>query len=459
MRRINFFGLFAIISGLGFLTLVACSKDDGCETKTYYLDKDMDNYGISRPTMACKPPTASVGQYVTQSGDADDNDPNINPGCDLVFYLDEDNDGFGVGEPLTFCENPDDTMYTDVDTAFDCDDGNPDINPDVFITYYPDTDGDGHGDPNGETISLPGCDSVPEGFVTDNTDCNDNNPLAYPGAENITYYLDEDDDGYGDDSNFDTRGACEPVAEYNYALQGGDCNDKDPSINPDAEENPNDGIDSNCDGAAETIIWSGPTVQFNKAANANWVDNSLNHDQLTENVALTRSTGGYITNIAWWANVIGATPTETEDLPWEYMGRKEDPPVADVGDTEPFGGPYGVRWAILEQGSDTPAWDNFNMYGTLGEETNFYSLNNIASICFLLDADEEVVSIIDDFGVEGSFEETTDFDTHSLSSLVGKTLGVWLVEENIYFTLTFETLSNINIGGGPMSYTRSTPNN
>ncbi|WP_036384488.1 MopE-related protein [Muricauda sp. MAR_2010_75] len=233
MRKNNYFGLIAMSMGLGFITLVACSKDDGCETKAYYLDKDMDNYGITRPTMACKPPVATVGQYVTQSGDTNDNDPNINPGCDLVFYLDEDNDGFGVGEPLTFCENPDEDIYTDFDDAFDCDDTDPNINPDVFTIYYPDNDGDGHGDLNGETVSISGCNEIPEGYVANNTDCDDENTKAYPGAEDITYYLDTDGDGYGSDSKFDVLSACDPAPEYNYSLQGGDCNDNDPGINPD----------------------------------------------------------------------------------------------------------------------------------------------------------------------------------------------------------------------------------
>ena len=504
MRKNNFLGLMATAVIFCFLTVLSCSKDDGCETKTYYLDKDGDNYGAGAPTTACKTPTSTKGKYVTQSGDPDDtnadifpgcvttnyyadndgdgfgagnpiascvepvgkfstlngdpndNDDNIGPQCTLVFYLDEDNDGFGVGEPLLFCANPDENMYTDFADAFDCDDTDPNINPDTQITYFPDVDGDGFGDAESKDVfSLSSCEEAPEGFVTNDEDCDDNDPSKNPDAADITYYPDVDGDGFGNDALPDTRSACANAPAYNYVLQGGDCDDNNAGINPAADDLPNDGIDSNCDGVAEAIIWNGPLVPFSKAANANWVDNPANHDQLTEKVSFTRTTEGYITNIVWWTNEIGVIPTEGEDLPWEYKGRKTNPPMANVGNAEPFGGPYGVRWAILEQGSDTPAWDNFNMYGTLGEETNFYSLNNIATMCYLLDINVEIVDVVDEFGVNGNNQEAIDYSTSSLQYLVGKTLGVWLVEENIYFTLTFDDLSTIGFGGGVMSYSRS----
>lgn len=48
----------------------------------------------------------------------------------------------------------------------------------VEQTYYADTDGDGYGDPN---ITMVDC-IQPAGFVSDNSDCNDNDANAYPGA-------------------------------------------------------------------------------------------------------------------------------------------------------------------------------------------------------------------------------------------------------------------------------------
>lgn len=44
--------------------------------------------------------------------------------------------------------------------------------------YFADTDGDGFGDPNSSIFTC----NPPSGYVTDNTDCNDNDGDAYPGA-------------------------------------------------------------------------------------------------------------------------------------------------------------------------------------------------------------------------------------------------------------------------------------
>ncbi len=459
MEKRDFLGLRVITFSMALFALISCSNDDGCTTQDFYLDKDKDGFGAGTPTKACTAPDTTVGQYVTKSGDTNDNDANINPDCELVFYLDSDNDGFGVGDPIFFCKNPDKDSYTDNDTAFDCDDSDPNLNPDVLITYYQDNDGDGFGDPNGQTNTLSICVPAPEGFVDNDDDCDDTNENANPDAGQITYYPDADNDGYGNSEGATVvQDSCdEPPADY--SLITGDCNDNDPDINPDAEEDPNDGIDSNCDGEAETAIWTGPDFQFSKLDNVDWINDTQNHDQLTENIALTRSNNGYITNISWWVNEILQNPTENEDLPWEYYGRQaQADPVANVGSEVPNGGPQGIRWAILEQGGQTEAWDNFDLYGQLGEPTNFYSFNNIVTMCQLLNSGFNIVSINDDFGIDNTSEESSsDYASNFFQDLENIVLGVWLQEQNIYLTLTFSELGLNN--GGSMTYTRSTPNN
>lgn len=56
------------------------------------------------------------------------------------------------------------------------------------MPYYADEDEDAYGDPNNYTYS---CEAV-DGYVLDNTDCDDDNPFIYPGATEISNGFDDD---------------------------------------------------------------------------------------------------------------------------------------------------------------------------------------------------------------------------------------------------------------------------
>jgi len=58
--------------------------------------------------------------------------------------------------------------------------------------YYRDADGDGYGDPNASILSC----TLTAGFVTDNTDCNDDPSTGFQEHPGQTWYLDSDGDGY-----------------------------------------------------------------------------------------------------------------------------------------------------------------------------------------------------------------------------------------------------------------------
>ena len=67
------------------------------------------------------------------------------------------------------------------------------------------------------------------------------------------FYRDRDGDGFGDDTTT-TRGCTAPAG---FVERGGDCNDSDPAIRPDAEDVPGaDGRDLNCDGIPGTVTRS-----------------------------------------------------------------------------------------------------------------------------------------------------------------------------------------------------------
>ena len=127
--------------------------------------------------------------------------------------------------------------------------------------YYLDDDGDGYGDPDTSIIDC----SSPSGYVQNQKDCDDTDPLVYNGADEICnnkdddcddkvdaddpsltdgqlYYEDNDGDGYG--SNSDIMACIQPP---NTSLNSDDCKDTDPAIHPAADEIC-DNQDNNCNG-------------------------------------------------------------------------------------------------------------------------------------------------------------------------------------------------------------------
>ena len=190
---------------------------------------------------------------------ADDGDPGVvDPD---VLYPDADSDGYGAtGTPVVTCEPREGFGLDDQD----CDDRDPDVNPGADEIWYDgvdqdcddaddyDADADGYRAPAGggsdcddtrEDVN-PGLVEICDDLDTDE-DCNgaaDDDDLGTTDA--TTFYPDEDDDGFGSDA--DRFVSCEPLSGW--ADAGGDCDDSDEDVNPDAEESWYDGVDSDCDG-------------------------------------------------------------------------------------------------------------------------------------------------------------------------------------------------------------------
>ena len=126
--------------------------------------------------------------------------------------------------------------------------------PDIYYVGMTDVlldlDGDGFTEQDGDCS--PTDETVYPG-ATEICDNNDNNcdGEADEGFEVLTWYFDNDQDGFGSDEQSATQ-PCNPFFgsdEENYwVFNNLDCDDNNPDVNPDADEEEGDGIDNDCDG-------------------------------------------------------------------------------------------------------------------------------------------------------------------------------------------------------------------
>lgn len=233
------------------------------ELLDWYFDNDGDGFGVvSNVFTVCIPPP--VG-YVLTSGDCDDGNDLIFPSaselCDGIINdcnsgtlptneVDDDGDGY------VDC-SIDTTGWTgsaSVVGGDDCDD--TDGAHYEERTWYYDSDSDGFGDAaTGVTFCVP----PPNGYELDGTDCDDGNAASYPNAEEVCDgfqndclsnnlpidEIDNDGDGYVSCTTSGTT--------WNGAigiLGGGDCDDTEASIHPNADDIC-DGTDNDCDGGID----------------------------------------------------------------------------------------------------------------------------------------------------------------------------------------------------------------
>ena len=324
---------------------------------TYYLDEDGDGFGVeSTAQLFC--PTDKPDGYVeskernglvvfdcddTPADEDSENGRAIHPDaeeiCDFInndcddaidedvsdaplWFFDADGDGYGnFSQPTPGCPDEDGNGPPGhVGNFADCDDTNGTVFPNAEETcneiddncngivdeslssdaqiWYADSDGDGFGARNN---AQPSC-VQPEGFVLDNTDCNDLDATISPvaiescegegevqidndcdglineGADSTapqnssTFYADVDGDGYGDPNA--TLIQCDIITGY--VTNSEDCNDGDAALNPATvwyQDNDGDGEGS----TVNTLVQcTQPTQHVRNSTDCNDADSQLN---------------------------------------------------------------------------------------------------------------------------------------------------------------------------------------
>lgn len=225
----------------------ADSTTDTADSSDTDADADTDTDADSDTDVDADTDTDTDADADTDSDSDADSDTDADSDADADTDTDSDSD-----------TDTDSDADADADTDSDSDaDGDADAD---LETWYHDNDGDGHGDA-GHSVESSTC---PSGYVADATDCNDSNASIHPGAAETcndidddcdgavdegvttTYYIDVDDDGYGN-AVAHVEACMVPVG---YVTNSTDCNDSNSAVYPDATETCNR-VDDDCDSVVD----------------------------------------------------------------------------------------------------------------------------------------------------------------------------------------------------------------
>ena len=274
--------------------------DDNCDASDLDGDQDADGFWLADYEEVVRE-NGGEPMFVdpANEGDCDDVDPSINPNAMDSPYdgvdadcagnddYDQDADGFvsdeyvgritvGVDEsgslPGGDCDDYMDAVHPDAvedcSTEYDddCDGSTSAVDAPGCVLFYVDADGDGYGG----SESGCQCDPVYPYVVDTSDDCNDRLSSVFPGAvdpprDGVDSDCAGDDDYDYDDDGFvadEHVGLTTTGVETSGMLPGGDCDDSDAAIHPEAVETCLTMVDDNCDGSTNEEMAEACTVYY-----------------------------------------------------------------------------------------------------------------------------------------------------------------------------------------------------
>ncbi len=239
-----------------------CGDIDNCPADSNFNQADFDNDGLGD---VCDPDDDNDG-FSENEGDCDDNDADIFPEafelCDNVDndcneatedgsqeenYGQETDCSVGAcqasgvmdcvnGQMVDTCQEPQVSDEVCDSQDNDCD---GEVDENAPFTFYQDADFDFFGNVN---IFQNACEE-PQGFVEDNTDCDDTDEEVFPGAEEIC------GDGIDQDCNGSDLACDEPCPD---ADNDQICDDDDACPNDDDNDADGDGVCGDIDNCPDT---------------------------------------------------------------------------------------------------------------------------------------------------------------------------------------------------------------
>jgi hypothetical protein len=268
----------------GYVTNRSDCDDSNSKVHPYtswYRDADGDGYGNQNHTVTqCSRPSG----YVLSHSDIDDNNDMITDIPPQYFYQDLDGDGHGNPSiSVYYSEKPD--GYVTINT--DCDDNNALMHSLTVWYIDQDGDGSGYNpvlleQTNGlrntpgkntatasTTLTITGCYSG-TAYVLNQEDFDDQDDKI-THLQPQYYYFDADGDHYGVSGN----ALFQSEKPQGYASQDGDCNDQDPLLHPQTAWYKDHDKDQ----------WGDPNQQIRQCEKPEgYVDNQLDHDDTTDKI-------------------------------------------------------------------------------------------------------------------------------------------------------------------------------